>query len=235
MYRLRIKLSKTGPLRFISHLEWGKAIERACRRAGLPLALTKGFSPRAKISFGPALGVGISSEAEYTDIYLTERLPAHQVISRLNQSLPPGIRVGEAEYVPVRAPSLAAIMKAAQYEVVVELAQQMSPNQLAGLLVDFMKQKRLKVQKHNRTREVDLSQAVKLARVKKVKGKRATFGLVLATGDSSSLRPEAFVEALLAPPAVGLSKSGIISRIVSIYRLNLYSQGRLSELESSCL
>ncbi|MCG0278925.1 MAG: TIGR03936 family radical SAM-associated protein, partial [Thermanaeromonas sp.] len=70
--RLRVKFAKVGTGRFLSQLEVMRVLQRAARRAGLPLALTEGFNPHPRMSFGPALAVGAESEAEYVDLELKE-------------------------------------------------------------------------------------------------------------------------------------------------------------------
>ena len=57
---------------FISHLDMMRTFERAFRRADLPVAFTQGFNPRPKISFTPALSVGITSSSEYMDVEFYE-------------------------------------------------------------------------------------------------------------------------------------------------------------------
>ena len=58
---MKTVFSKTGDMRFISHLDLVRLFQRACRRAGLPVAVTKGFSPRLKISILKALKLGVES------------------------------------------------------------------------------------------------------------------------------------------------------------------------------
>ena len=59
VFRLRVTYRKAGRLSMLSHLEVTHALERAVRRSGLPFALTQGFSPHMKLSFGSALPVGV--------------------------------------------------------------------------------------------------------------------------------------------------------------------------------
>ena len=68
--RARITFSKSGPLRYIGHLDLQTLWERAARRAGLPLAYSNGFHPQAKIYFAAALPLGFSSRAEVMDMRL---------------------------------------------------------------------------------------------------------------------------------------------------------------------
>lgn len=68
--RLRLRYSKRGKVRFVSHRDVARLWERALRRASLPVASTEGFTPRPKLGFGLALPTGAESVAEYLDIDL---------------------------------------------------------------------------------------------------------------------------------------------------------------------
>src|SRR4029077_7165483 len=90
-FPVRIRFSKRGRVRFISHRDVARAFERAFRIEELPLAFTEGFSPRPKVSFGLALSVGHESEAEYLDVELTESVDVDALPERLTPALPEGM------------------------------------------------------------------------------------------------------------------------------------------------
>lgn len=87
-FRLRIEYAIVGRGAFLSHLEVLHSIERLIRRAGLPYANTQGFHPHMKISFGPALPVGIASESEFVDVYLTEYRAPEELLKQLQAQAP---------------------------------------------------------------------------------------------------------------------------------------------------
>ncbi|HEX4811138.1 MAG TPA: TIGR03936 family radical SAM-associated protein [Nonomuraea sp.] len=93
MQRLRVRYAKRGRLRFTSHRDISRAVERAVRRAGIPVAFSAGFSPHPKISYAGAAPTGVASEAEYLEIGVTTPCDPEQVRSRLDDSLPPGLDV----------------------------------------------------------------------------------------------------------------------------------------------
>lgn len=94
--RMLVRFSKENDLRFISHLDMVHAMERALRRADIPMAYSKGFSPHAKISFSAPTPLGIPSSAEYMDVHLVKPLSAQIFVQRLNNALPNDMRVLEA-------------------------------------------------------------------------------------------------------------------------------------------
>ena len=91
--KLRIRYAKRGRLRFMSHRDFGRALERAIRRSGLPIAFSSGFNPHPKISYAGASPTGAASEAEYVEIGLTEVLDPAEAHRKLDASLPPGLDV----------------------------------------------------------------------------------------------------------------------------------------------
>jgi radical SAM-linked protein len=92
-YRYRVRYHKKGRAAFLGHQETSGALRRAVRAAGLPLIYSQGFHPRVRISFGPALPVGVESEAEFADVWLCKPVDSKKVIRRLNDHLPEGMRV----------------------------------------------------------------------------------------------------------------------------------------------
>ncbi len=71
----RIRFAKVGRAAFLGHLDLVRLLSRSFRRADLPLAVSRGFSPKPRISFGPALGLGIPSLGELMDVDLEHVVP----------------------------------------------------------------------------------------------------------------------------------------------------------------
>ena len=93
--RLVIRYAKRGRMRFASHRDIARAIERGVRKAGLPVAYSAGFSPHPKISYAGGAPTGSASEAEYLEIALTGVCAGPDVRDRLDAALPDGIDVIE--------------------------------------------------------------------------------------------------------------------------------------------
>lgn len=94
--RLRLRYAKRGPLRFTSHRDVARAFERALRRAGVPMALSQGFSPRPKVSWIGAAPTGAASEAEYLELAVVREITTADLVRDLDAVLPPGLDVLEA-------------------------------------------------------------------------------------------------------------------------------------------
>ena len=99
--KVRLRFTKKGEIRFISHLELAHLFYRASKRAGLPLCYSEGFHPMPRIIFATALPVGVESLLEIVDLELEGSITPREIIERLNQTLPQGIGITEAEEVPL--------------------------------------------------------------------------------------------------------------------------------------
>jgi radical SAM-linked protein len=109
---LRIRWSRLGRVRFVSHRDGVRLWERALRRTNLPVASTRGFTPRPKLSLGLALPTGAESVAEYLDVEVVRDLDVHdagvaaELAAALTDALPPGMSV---ERVAAREPGRASL------------------------------------------------------------------------------------------------------------------------------
>ncbi|GAB3240556.1 TIGR03936 family radical SAM-associated protein [Kineosporia babensis] len=91
--KLRLRYAKRGRLRFSSHRDFQRALERALRRAAVPMAYSAGFNPHPKISYANAAPTGTASEAEYIEISLAERREPEEIRDALNSALPDGLDI----------------------------------------------------------------------------------------------------------------------------------------------
>lgn len=117
LFRLRITFRETGRLVLLSHLEVARALERAVRRAGLPFAVSQGFSPHMRISFGAALPVGVGGTAEFFDLFLTEYVGAPKVLSALQKTSPADLYPTGAHYIEPKALAASVACPVSTYEV----------------------------------------------------------------------------------------------------------------------
>lgn len=115
--RLRLRFSKTAALRFLSHLELINLFTRAVQRAGVPILYSNGFHPHPRFSFATATSVGISSQAEYLDLFV-DAMGAEETRDRLNRVLPEGMRILESVEVRLKADALATLIAATRYRIV---------------------------------------------------------------------------------------------------------------------
>lgn len=122
--RLRLRYAKRQRLRFSSHRDFQRALERALRRAQVPMAYSAGFTPHPKISYAGAASTGAASEAEYVEIAVVRRCDPDRVRAALDAALPPGLDLVEVVEVPLTgATALADLLEASEWEVVLPGAE----------------------------------------------------------------------------------------------------------------
>ncbi len=203
-FRLRIRYGKVGRLRWLSHLEVIHSLERAIRRAGLPYAITQGFSPHMKAAFGPALPVGTAGENEYLDVWLTRYTDSEEALRRLVESTPADLAPLQGAYVAHKAPSLTAAITIARYVVDV-VGKESSEEDVRSALESLIGTGTLDVEHKGKHKVFDLARCLpEGARVEDRSDGSRVF-LTVRMGAQGSLRPELLVrEALRAASLEGV-------------------------------
>lgn len=93
MREVRLRFSKTGRLKYISHLDINRAMSRAFKRAEIPLWYTEGYNPHPYMSFSLPLSLGVESLCESVDIRLTQDISNDDIKSRMNAVLPSDLKI----------------------------------------------------------------------------------------------------------------------------------------------
>lgn len=118
LFRLRVVYAKRGRLAMLSHLEVAHALERAVRRAGLPFAVTCGFSPHMRIAFGAALPVGVGGSEEFFDLFLTSYVAPQKALAALQEASAPELMPCSCSYVEHAAPAASVACPLSTYRAV---------------------------------------------------------------------------------------------------------------------
>jgi len=200
LQRIRARFTKEGDAALISHLDTMRLFERALRRARQPVALSRGFNPRLKISLASALPVGTTSEAEYIDVELQERVEVGPFVDRLNEELPDMVRVLHAREVPRGAKSPAALINVAEYRVRVPLAggADLEGGAVAVELSKFMERDEVIIDRERRgeRRRVDLRPLIDSIELLSACDRSILLSLRLRTGSRGNARPDEVLDAI---------------------------------------
>lgn len=189
--RIRARLRKLHDARFMSHLDLRRALQRALRRAGIPVALTQGFNPHPRFSLATALPVGAGSDAEYAEFFLEGRLGPLEFAQALSGSLPPGIEVAEVMEVPEMGPSLEAQVRAASYRVSARCDETLAPVALEKAIEDLLSMDTIPVRKREKEgRTHDARPLMHSLEVLSLDGGEVTIRMVLGVGPQGTLRPK---------------------------------------------
>lgn len=206
MIRLRITFSKSGPLTYTSHLDLMRVWERALRRAGLPVAYSGGFNPRAKLQLAAALPLGHTGDAEVLDVWLEggagERRSGGaeeqgnggvgEIAAALVPVLPEGLRVRQVRRVDEKAPALPTQVVAAEYLVTVEWSEPAGEveRRIERLLAAS------ELLQERRGRRYDLRPLIERLWLERASESEIVLGMQLAAREGATARPEAVLEVL---------------------------------------
>ncbi len=128
MFRYRINYQKNREIQYTGHLDLIRVWERSFRRALLPLAYSQGFHPQPRLNLAAPLPLGMTAQAELTDIWLTQTIPTADIQTTLQKALPQGIIINQMVPIPLSDSALQTITVSAWYDII--LNPQMDLNQL---------------------------------------------------------------------------------------------------------
>lgn len=218
--KIRFEFQKVGELRYLSHLELMRALQRALRRAGVPLAYTQGFNPQPKVSVAQALAVGVEGLRELGEVELTSRVEPADVQARWNAQLPPELKILRTWEAPLHGPSLSAGVRGAAYQVRL-MPNGWDPTTLAalgnaGACAEFLAQGPIPVEvsKKGQTVVLDARPFVQEFTATSEDG-YPQWDLTLRAGLGGSVKPQAVLRSFLGrrvPP-------GELDRMVSSLRI----------------
>lgn len=230
MVKLRMKITKEKEIRFIAHLDYARAIERAVRRANLPASYSEGFNPHMKIAFASALGVGVASEAEYVDLELKREVAINDVIAKLAGQLPPGIKLKQAKYISLSSPALMASVNLAEYSVDVSLGAETDKLAIADCVEKFNQAKEVRFVRNSPKgyREIRVKEYVNHLSYK-IKEAQLNINFTCKITPQGTIKPSEVIECLVNSFGLPIDKDA-----VSIYRMGLFivdNGAQLSPLE----
>lgn len=188
---LRCRFEKTGPIRFISHLDLTRAFHRAFARAGIPLKFSEGFSPHPKFSFALPLSVGTESLAELADFTLKAGYEASpdEIRHTLQEQMPQGIKILSIREQEGKFSDIAY----AEYQIRLPKADPALCPALQEALNGHVTVK--KKNKKGKWVEKDISQGIFKIRFAEDDGGVGVYACLSASGENY-LKPETVLEAL---------------------------------------
>jgi len=117
MQRVRIKLSKSGDIIYLSHLDFQEIFKNLLRMTNLNLSYSQGFNPQPRLQFTQPIPVGYRSESDYVDIFFNEKYNTSEIIARFNSLKYKNIKFISAEEVPLNEPSLNSQLCMVSYSI----------------------------------------------------------------------------------------------------------------------
>lgn len=132
-FEYRLFYQKKGRVKYISHLDVNRCMQRTLQRSGLPIWYTQGFHPHPYVTFSLPLSLGFESDYECMDFRLTEQTSIDDIEKAVSEALPEGFTLLSAA-IPCHIPSE---IVSADYEISLFST---SPSELKDKLESFLKQ-----------------------------------------------------------------------------------------------
>lgn len=117
VYKYRIKLTKTGILKYFSHLDWQNTFFKAIARTNLDVVYSLGYNPSMKVSMGVALPLFAESDGELVDVELFNDLTEDELKLKLEKVLPKESKIISIVKIPKNAPAIDITAQWAEYKV----------------------------------------------------------------------------------------------------------------------
>ena len=190
MSKSRLKFSKTGMGKYISHLDLLRAFTRAITRAELPVRYTQGFNPHQIITFSLPLPIGVTSETEFVDIDFEESANNSLIMEKLNENLPPDIRiisVGELLH-------SASDICLADYEINLKAPENIDDS----IVTEFFGKENVPVMKKTKKgdKEVNLMDYINNVGTLDFAQNEANMKITLSAGGAMNIKPDIMISAL---------------------------------------
>ena len=193
---VRVWFHKTGPIRYISHLDLMRTMTRAIRRSRIPLWYTEGFNPHPYMTFALPLSLGMQSECESMDIRIEGEMTNDEICLALQGVMPEGIEITAVKD-PVLDPKYIAF---ARFSVSFENAA--DPYGLCEQVETLLSGESLIVQKlgkkgHKKVmKEIDLLQSLQSYALR-MGGDTLILELTLPAGSANNVNPSLLCDEIL--------------------------------------
>lgn len=201
MCKIISKYSKTGNLKYISHLDVLRFIQRAVKRAGINAKYSEGFNPHMKTSFGFPLSLGTESIGEYFELELNENIDLDEFVERMNAVMPKEMQILKANY-SEESQSLMARCAYAQYIIGIE-SENLDIEKLNSLLTEMLETgvtyNRQKKNKKNKyvTKELNTKEYISFLKAEQNNENKATIQAVFLTTETGSMKVDEFLKLII--------------------------------------
>lgn len=195
MSKYALRFTKTGPVRFTSHLDLLRMFKRAFRRTCIPVSYSQGFNPHPRMGFCQPLSLGYSGLGEYIEFQTDSDAGRTAWLDMLQKGLPDGIKLLGIGIIGDGQKSMAASCFAADYDIVFDVPYKLKD--FDDILKRFMSQDAIMVSKKTKggkMTEVDIEPKIRSLKASDKDGK-LMLEATLDSGSSSNLSPELLIKA----------------------------------------
>ena len=195
------KYSKTGFLKYISHLDVLRFIQRSVKRAGINAKYSEGFNPHMKTSFGYPLSLGTESIGEYFELEVNEKIDLDVFVEKMNSVMPKEMQIIKAS-VSEDTDSLMKRCKYAEYLISIE-SDTIDENELNGYFKEMLSEGviyiRQKKNKKNKlvSKEINTKELIDYLKAEKINDNKINVMAVFKTLETGSMRVEELIKLII--------------------------------------
>ena len=201
-FKYRFKFTKGEEIKFIGHLDFMVAFQRAIKRADIPIAYSNGFNPHQLLNFASPLSLGYTSVGDYGDLQLQTRLSTDDIKARLNENMPAGVKILEVAELSKGAEKIMTSLCAASYEIKFEKA--VTPKIIEENIKPFIQQDEIVVLKKTKRNLKDTDIKPDILKIESDDGK---IKALVNAGSVKNLKPESIAEAFMNYVGLEFSKN----------------------------
>ncbi len=221
MSKWRLKFSKLGMGKYISHLDLLRTFTRSIHRADLPVKYSQGFNPHQLITFSLPLALGVTSETEFVDIDFEDTVSPDEILTRLNKNLPPDIKILKVSQPIFKAHNIVS----AKYIIDITAQDDVSKEKIES----FFKQENISATKKTKKgeKDINLREFIKEVNVVSAEGNSFRLDALLSAGGEANIKPDIVVSKLEEYLGAGEFES------VDIHRIEIFFEND-KKIESFC-
>lgn len=197
MLKLINKYSKTGNLKYISHLDVLRFIQRAVKRAGVNAKYSEGFNPHMKTSFGFPLSLGTESIGEYFEIELNQEIEPNEFAKKLNAVMPKEMQIIKSA-IAASEQSIMSRCAYAQYIITIE-SENLNMDKLNQLLNEILEGVTITREKKNKknrmvSKELNTKDYIKYLKAEMINDNKAKIQATFITAETGSMKVDEFLK-----------------------------------------
>lgn len=196
--RYLIKYTKEADIKFISHLDLLRTIQRSIRRSGLPIHYSKGFNPHMATAIAQPLSVGVYSDGEYMDAEFDGEVEISEMLQKLNENSARGVRFLNAVLIPEpkhnekKFPQAMALIDGARYIIKIKYS---SLDNFEKEMETLMNKEEWTMVKRSKRAEKEVNIRPMVKEIKYwTKDDSAIFNILISAGSREHLSADLFVD-----------------------------------------
>lgn len=197
MNRYVIGFSKSGFIKYTSHLDMLRFFKRALKKADIRLEYSQGFNPHPKMGFAQPLSLGYTSKCELLEIETKEKYDINDIKQRLDNIMTEGIKITFVRELKENIKSIAANVSGANY--IVYMPVKSDSRDFDAVLQDYLSQDRIiglkKQKKTKKLVETDIKS--KIRKISIIPNEHLILNMNLDCGSNSNLSPELVISTFM--------------------------------------